>query len=109
MEEWKTINDYPNYSISSLGVIRNDTTKRIMKFKTTKAGYLEICLCKDGIRKTLLHHRLLAIHFIPNPENLPEIDHLNNIKNDNRIGNLRWVSGSQNLRNRKKKTNCSSQ
>ena len=108
-EEWKTINDYPNYSISSLGVIRNDTTKRIMKLKQDTKGYLIIGLTKDGIQKCFKHHQLIGLHFIPNPENYLQIDHINGIRNDNRIENLRWGNQSQNQRNKKKKINCSSQ
>ncbi len=109
LEEWKQINDYPNYYISNLGVIRNDKTKRIMKLITDKAGYLHINLCKDGIQKYFLHHQLMGLHFIPNPENYKQIDHINGIRNDNRLINLRWGNSSQNNRNRKKKTNRSSQ
>jgi hypothetical protein len=108
-EQWKQINDYPNYSISSLGVIRNDKTKRIMKLTPDTKGYLQIGLCKDGIQKHFTQHQLMGIHFIPNPENYPQIDHINSIKNDNRLENLRWASRSQNCRNKKKRANVSSQ
>ena len=108
-EEWKQIINYPNYSISSLGAIRNDTTKKIMKLTTMKIGYLQINLYKDEIRKLFYHHQLMGLHFIPNPENYSQIDHINGIKNDNRLENLRWVLRSQNERNKKKKINCSSQ
>jgi hypothetical protein len=108
MEEWKQINDYPNYSISNLGVIKNNKNL-IMKLNKIKAGYLNIKLGKDGIRKFFLHHQLMGLHFIPNPENYSQIDHINGVRNDNRLENLRWVNHSQNQRNKKKKTNCSSQ
>jgi hypothetical protein len=51
----------------------------------------------------------MGLHFIPNPDNYPQIDHINNIRNDNRLENLRWGNQSQNCRNKKKKINCSSQ
>ena len=108
-EQWKIMIDYPNYSISSLGVVRNDTTKKIIKNHLDLRGYLTTCLCKNGKGKSFKHHRLLGIHFIQNPEKLPEIDHINNIRTDNRLENLRWVSTEQNGRNKKKKTNTSSQ
>ncbi len=107
-EQWKQINDYPNYSISSLGVIKKNKNL-IMKLNQTKAGYLKIKLCKDGIQKHFLHHQLVGIYFIPNPENYSQIDHINGIRNDNRLENLRWGNQSQNQRNKKKKVNCSSQ
>jgi hypothetical protein len=106
-EQWKTINDYPNYYISNLGVIKNNKNL-IMKLTQMKIGYLKIKLCKDGIQKTFLHHQLMGLHFIPNPENYKQIDHINGIKDDNRIENLRWVSRSQNQRNIKKLKNTSS-
>ena len=109
MEEWKTIIDYTNYSISSLGAIRNDKTKRIMKLSLNTIGYLKIGLCKNGIKKMFLQHQLMGLHFILNPNNYNQIDHINNIKDDNRLENLRWVNSSQNNRNRKKLVNCSSQ
>ena len=108
-EEWKTIIDYPNYSINSLGVIRNDKTKKIMKISTTDKGYLRIGLCKDGTRKRFYHHQLVGLHFIPNPNNYKQIDHINTITDDNRLENLRWGNQSQNCRNKKKRANCSSQ
>ena len=89
-------------------MVRNDKTKRIMKLKTDN-GYLRIRLTKDKIKKFFRHHQLMGLHFIPNPNNFIEIDHINGIKNDNRLENLRWVSGSQNCRNKKKRANCSSQ
>ncbi len=107
-EQWKQINDYPNYYISSLGVIKNNKNL-IMKLITDKAGYLKIKLCNKGIGKNFRHHQLMGQHFIPNPENYSQIDHINGIRNDNRLENLRWGSHSQNSRNKKKKMNCSSQ
>jgi len=65
-------------------------------------GYKRICLCKDGIRKNKLIHRLIMLHFIPNPHNLPCIDHINRVKYDNRIENLKWSSHSDNSRNNKR-------
>jgi hypothetical protein len=66
-------------------------------------------LYKEGIQKRFNHHQLVGIYFIPNPENYKQIDHINGVKNDNRLENLRWGNQSQNQRNKKKRTNCSSQ
>ena len=63
-----------------------------------RSGYIDISL--NG--KTYRYHRILAKHFIPNPDNLPEIDHINKNKTDNSLENLRWVDRSENLRNRAK-------
>lgn len=65
---------------------------------TTK-GYLEYVLCCEGERKYILVHRLVAEAFIPNPDNKPCIDHINAIKTDNRVQNLRWVTHQENMNN----------
>jgi hypothetical protein len=64
-------------------------------------GYEKIGLRKDGIVKYFLIHRLLAINFIPNPNNYNEIDHIDRNKSNNSLENLRWVSHQTNMRNRK--------
>ena len=101
MEEiWIKINDYENYSISNYGNIRNDKTGNILKGKISMYGYIEIHLDKNKIRKYYRLHRLIAIHFIPNPNNKSEIDHIDGNKNNNHISNLRWSTRSENSRNR---------
>lgn len=73
----------------------------ILKPGIVGKGYLSICLCKNdpvypkGKRKYV--HRLVAEAFIPNPQNLPEVDHQNRIKSDNAIGNLQWVTKLRNM------------
>ena len=59
-------------------------------------GYYQVCLNK----RTYPYHRILATHFVPNPNGLPEVDHFNKNKVDNSISNLRWVDRSENLKNR---------
>ena len=71
----------------------------ILKQKISKrTGYYEVSLSKNGILKTKLVHRLLAQHFIDNPLGLPEVNHKNGIKTDNRLENLEWCSVSQNTK-----------
>ena len=108
MEEYKKIDGYDNYEISNLGNVRNIDTGRILKPGKNTHGYYFVNLYKDGIGKMFLVHRLIALHFIPNPDNLPCIDHIDRNRTKNSISNLRWISRSNNQRNKPKKTNASS-
>lgn len=108
METWKTINTHPNYEASNLGNIRskNCTYQRMHKGKllTVKKKTLIIGpkLNKKGYCRVTLNqkqfqvHRIIAETFIPNPQNLPQVNHINGIKTDNRIENLEWVSNQEN-------------
>lgn len=100
--EFVKINDYPNYSINILGEVRNDITGKIKKNQKDSKGYYQIGLSKNNIRILFFIHRLIAIHFIPNPDNKPFIDHIDNNRLNNSIENLRWVSVQENSQNRKK-------
>ena len=100
-EIWKDIIDYPNYKISNLGRIWSNYKKDFMILNNHNKRYYQIKLSNKGKRKPFLVHRLVALAFIPNPNNLPEIDHINNIKTDNRLDNLRWVNRSQNNHNKR--------
>lgn len=66
-------------------------------------GYLLVSLFKDGNSKNYRIHRLVAGAYLPNPNNYPEVHHINSIKTDNRIENLAWVNKEDNLRLRKYK------
>lgn len=70
----------------------------ILSTKINRIGYVEVALCKNGKLKTMLLHRLIAIHFIENPNNYPCVNHKNGIKTDNRIENLEWCSHSHNTK-----------
>ena len=109
MEEiYKKIDDYDNYEISNLGNVKNTDTGRILKPGKNTNGYYFVGLSKNGIRKYFKIHKLIALHFIPNPENFPCIDHIDRDRTNNSISNLRWISNSNNLRNRPKMQNTSS-
>ena len=62
-------------------------------------GYLEFCFGCEGEHKFISVHRLVAETFIPNPDNKPCIDHINTIKTDNRVQNLRWCTHQENVLN----------
>ena len=107
-ESWKTIRDYENYSVSSFGNVRNDKTDRILKPRKDTGGYYKVDLCKKGKAKTHTIHRLVAIAFLPNHDNKPMVDHIDEIKTNNNITNLRWSTDSQNNCNKDKYKNNTS-
>lgn len=98
---------FENYNIYHDGKIksiaRRGTPERWLKACDNGKGYLIVRLHQNGVRKTKYIHRLVAEHYIPNPENKREVDHINRNSHDNRVENLRWVSSKENSRN----TGCS--
>lgn len=100
IEVWQDIKGYENlYKISNWGNVMSLKRNKLMTPKKTKHGYITITLSKKGEIKTFFLHRLIAETFIPNPENKPYIDHINTIRDDNRVENLRWVTPSENNNN----------
>ena len=101
IEEWRDIKDYQGlYSVSNFGEVKSHRTGKILKPATNHKGYLIVQLSVLGCKVNYRIHRLVAETFISNPENLPEVDHINMDRQDNIVTNLRWVSGSTNTRNR---------
>ena len=94
METWRKIEERQNYSVSNLGQVRNDKTGRILKLHKGTSGYYQVMMGRKTV--PLYVHRLVANAFIDNPDNLPQVDHINGNKTDNRVENLRWVSVSDN-------------
>lgn len=100
-EQWKTIKDYPNYEVSNYGYVRANTKKskgKILSFGKTNDGYLQVCLYKNGKKKSYRVNRLVAKHFIPNPNNYLEVNHLDKNINNNNADNLEWCDRTRNVR-----------
>lgn len=97
-EIWKDIEDYNGlYQISSFGRVKSLRQNIIMKLSPTEKGYLKINLRKNKKVKTFKVHRLVAKAFIPNTDNKSEINHINHIRNDNRVSNLEWTNHADNM------------
>lgn len=98
-EEWKDIKEYEKtYQISDFGRVKSLKfgKEKILKLKKNSGGYLEVLLYGKQSKKTYRVHRLVAEAFIPNPNNLPEVNHIDGNKENNNIYNLEWVTGSEN-------------
>jgi len=103
--EWKWIENYENkYKIYINGDVESyfKNGNKMLNPHTTKAGYLRIGISKKGEkRKHFTIHRLIAIAFIPNPDNKTQVDHKDGDKLNNSIVNLRWVTQNENQLNKK--------
>jgi hypothetical protein len=95
----KEIKDFPGYSVTDDGKVISYKykTPRIMKTWYQKSGYENIKLCKNNQTYHFLIHRLVAEAFIPNPNNFPEVNHINKNRQDNRVENLEWSDRVDNV------------
>ena len=118
MEIWKEVKDYEGiYQVSNLGRIKSLSRLNLRGFKIKEKiikggidthGYQMINLTKDGIRKTILVHRLVSKHYICNAFDKPDVNHKNGIKTDNRVSNLEWSTTQENVTHAYENGLCSS-
>lgn len=97
---WNDINDFPNYEVSNIGDIRNKKTKLVLNHNINDHGYHRVMLYKDGPKRVSVH-RIVAKTFIDNPKSLPQINHINGNKSDNRVENLEWCDAFYNQQHRR--------
>ena len=109
-EEWRDVVGYEGlYMVSNIGNVKSlkrtakskngsirTVSEKLRKIDKNKSGYLMVILNKEGKRKGMKIHRLVADAFIKNPYNLPQVNHRNEIKSDNRVENLEWCTQDYN-------------
>lgn len=102
-----SIKDFPDYYITDTGDVYSTVYNHIynpnkelrkLKFGVGTANYLSVVLCKNGQHYRKFVHRLVAEAFIPNPENKPEVNHIDGNPSNNRVENLEWVTRSENIK-----------
>ena len=116
MEIWKTITDFEDYKISNLGNVISlerisfsgkKLKQRFINGGIDSRGYHMINLVSNGVRKTLLVHRLVAKEFIINKDSKPQVNHIDGDKLNNKVYNLEWCTGKENVIHAYKNNLCS--
>lgn len=92
---WIKISALNNYSVSDTGEVRNDKTSKKLRL-INRNGYKAVHLYNNGLRVTKSVHRLVAEAFIPNPDNKPQVNHIDGNKQNNNVNNLEWVTVQEN-------------
>ena len=93
----KELDEYPGYQISDTGTVFSTKVNRLLTATVVNDGVLRTKLAnKEGVAKNEFIHRLVAKAFIPNPSNLPQVDHIDGDKQNNKVSNLRWCTNEEN-------------
>ena len=104
----KDVKNYEGlYAITSCGKVYSYRSKKFLKPFADKDGYLMVSLYKDNKKKTFKIHRLVALAYIPNPDGLETVDHIDGNKEHNYINNLQWMTRGDNaIKGNSKKIRC---
>ena len=94
--EWKEVEGYPNYMVNTDGEVLSKTNSKILTHHINTGGYKFVSLRINGKPKQLLVHRLVAIAFIPNPDNKPVVNHIDSNRGNPQKSNLEWVTHKEN-------------
>ena len=96
MEEWKDIEGFEDYQVSNLGRVYSKRTETILKVHPDSKGYLRVKFSRHNKGYTFKVHRLVAQAFIPNPNNMPQVNHIDENKLNNSFDNLEWCDNTYN-------------
>lgn len=94
--EWRIVQEYDHYEVNELGQIRHRDRRKILSPRSNPGGYQYVNFKINGKGHNFAVHRIVANAFVPNPNQYPEVNHINGDKTDNRAINLEWVTSSEN-------------
>ena len=101
----KDIKNYEGlYAVTPEGEVWSYRRQKFLTPGVNNKGYLIVCLRKDGQNKMYKIHRLVAEAYLPNPENLPQVDHIDNDKTHNYVNNVQWITNRDNVRKGRNKS-----
>ena len=108
-EEWKPIANWEGYFVSNYGNIKRRSKEFLNRYFIVKGsilnkGYRYIQMLREGKKENYLVHRCVAHAFLPNHENKPCVDHIDNNRLNNHVNNLRWCTQNDNCKNQKERT-----
>ncbi len=107
IEEWRDVVGYEGkYKVSNMGNVYGKKYEKLLTPHIDKLGRKQVALCLDGGIKAIRVHRLVAKAFIPNPENKPQVNHLDNNPSNNNVSNLEWCTPHENTQHMLKQGRC---